>query len=105
MSANRTKRRLQLIKVLALSSFLSAAPGASADAIERSSYVVQAQDLKSARYAVIRAGGAITNDLRAIHAVNAILTRAQREQVAAEPGIRVRENRTVKAPDLKQGAS
>ena len=103
MCAERSTTWRQLAKALAFSLGLvvvgnaSAEPDAPAEHIERASYIVKAQDLKSARYAVIRAGGAIANDLRAIHAVNAILTEAQRRQVATEPGVQVLENSRIAA--------
>lgn len=60
-----------------------------AQPVERMQYIVQAVDLQTARYAVIRAGGAIANDLRGKQAVNAFLTDEQKDALSAQPGVKV----------------
>ncbi len=64
----------------------------SAEPAARASCIVQAESLQLARNAVIRAGGAIANDLKAMGAVNAFLTVEQRAQLESMPGVTILDN-------------
>ncbi|MDJ0759603.1 MAG: hypothetical protein QNJ19_09390 [Woeseiaceae bacterium] len=51
------------------------------------SYIIQAQSLDEAVWAVEAVGGEITHELRIINSVTALLTKTQLEEVASKKGV------------------
>ena len=84
-------RQLIFIVLIGLG-FAAAASEPANDA--RLSYIVQASSFEAAKAAVAETGGEVTHELRIIRAVGALLSEQQRAELASDPALTIRDNRS-----------